>query len=210
MAETILDVIKNKGEGDSLDRSFLPQTQSREEMDMEAMLQSQPIPGESLTNSPENPMPFETAPEFTDTQEFIDHTFIRLTEEEILGDLLEVMRKGIPVETIAHKYLMGAFGAGEITPDLVLVCIEPVIYMLIALGTHAEVDMVLYPEEDVFTEDEQKDLTTKLFRETSADMKKVTDEDSNGRITIEDLETPVNIPTSLLQKSKDAVEKLGG
>ena len=63
-------------------------------------MQSVPVPGQSLTQSPDSKLPFEGEPEFTDIQEFIDDTFetlqhtksrmdkmlLQLTEKNVLHD----------------------------------------------------------------------------------------------------------------------------
>ena len=41
-----------------------------------------PIPGQSLTNSPDSPYPWEQPPEFTEIQPAIESLYISLTEDD--------------------------------------------------------------------------------------------------------------------------------
>ena len=121
--------------------------------DTESMMMAAPIPGQSLTQNPESRLPYETPPKFSEVQEFIDETFLRFTSEEGLPDLLDAMRTSLPVEQIAEKYLKKSFKDGDITPDMLLLVIEPTIYMLISLATYADIDPVLYPEDPMIDEE---------------------------------------------------------
>lgn len=176
--------------------------------DAEAMMMTAPIPGQSLTQSPESRLPYETPPKFSDIQEFIDETFMRFTDPDSLPDLLETMRLGLPVEHIAEKYLENRFQKGEITPDLVMLCIEPVIYMLISLATYADIDPVLYPEDPMIDE-EATPVHTDFYRKATQSMLKE-DAVNTDKVTVSDLQAPTNVPKSLLARSKEAVAQVKG
>lgn len=174
--------------------------------DAEAMMMTAPIPGQSLTQSPDSRLPYEKPSKFSDIQEFIDETFLRFTEEDALPDLLETMRLGLPVEHIAEKYLTDAFQKGDINPDQLLLCIEPIIYMLIALATYAEIDPVLYPEDPMMDE-EISPIHTDLYKKATREMMK---EDADPKITVADFQAPTNAPNSLLARAKTAVGQIKG
>ena len=175
----------------------------------EEMMMSSSIPGQSLTQSPDSRLPYETPPEFTDVQEFIDETFLRFTNEDGLPDLLEAMRSGLPVEHIAEKYLKKAFKDGDITPDLLLLVIEPTIYMLISLATYAEIDPVLYPEDPMMDE-EISEVQTDLYKKAAQELLKTPEnpEGDDSRLTVNDLQAPTNMPKSLLSRAEQAVSKV--
>lgn len=180
---------------------------TKQMQDAEAMMMTAPIPGQSLTQSPESRLPYEKPSKYSDIQEFIDETFLRFTEEDALPDLLEAMRLGLPVEHVAEKYLTKAFRDGEINPDQLLLCIEPVIYMLISLATYAEIDPVLYPEDPMIDE-QAEPIHTDLYRKATKAM--MVEEDDDPRITVTDFQAPSTAPRSLLARSKEAVEKVKG
>ena len=56
----------------------------------EQMMQSVPIPGQSLTQPVDSKLPYESPPKFTELQEFIDETFLRLSDPEKLEQLYSV------------------------------------------------------------------------------------------------------------------------
>lgn len=176
----------------------------------EAMMMTAPIPGQSLTQSPDSRLPYETKPKFSDIQEFIDETFLRFTDEEALPDLLDSLRMGLPVEHVAEKYLEKTFRDGDITPDMVLLSIEPIIYMLIALATYAEIDPVLYPEDPMIDE-EASPMHTDMYKRAVQEMKREPEpEGDDGKLTVMDFQAPTNMPTSLLARSKKAVAQVKG
>lgn len=127
--------------------------------DQAAMLDGA-IPGESLTQDPENPQAYETPPEYTKLEDFIDDLFMNVTKEDNLDGILDAMRKDVPVEDVAQMLLFNAFSSGKINVDLQLLAIEPTIYMLLGLAEYADIDPVLYPEDpmDVDPEDELQEL----------------------------------------------------
>lgn len=177
----------------------------------EEMMMAQPIPGQSLTQDPESRLPYEKPSKFNDLQDFIDETFIRFTDEEAMPDLLDAMRYGLPVEHVAEKYLMKAFRDGDINPDMLLLAIEPTIYMLISLATYAQIDPVLYPEDPMIDEEASQshiDLYKKATKELMKDEENP--EGDDGRLTVNDLQAPSVVPKSLLARSEEAVSKMGG
>jgi hypothetical protein len=198
-------------EGTSSIPKFSKEGQATEQQleDTESMMLTESIPGQSLTQDPESRLPYESAPKFTDIQDFIDETFLTFTGEDKLPDLLGAMRSGLPVEYIAEKYLTKAFRKGDITPDLMLLCIEPTIYMLISLATYAEIDPVLYPEDPMI--DEQADeINTDLYKKATQDLLKSPDspKGNDNKLTVADFQAPTNMPSSLLSRSKQAVSKV--
>jgi len=42
------------------------------------------IPGQSLTNDPDNPLPFERSPEFTDMRDAIEFIFVSLLKKRLM------------------------------------------------------------------------------------------------------------------------------
>ena len=108
-----------------------------------------PIPGESLTSSPENPKAWERPPEFTKEDDAMKAIYLLLTEEDKLRILVNTIDNGVPLDEIAQVLLYKGYTEGKYTPDLMLLLIEPTLYLLIAIADYAEIkDYVLYAEED--------------------------------------------------------------
>jgi hypothetical protein len=109
-----------------------------------------PIPGESLTADPAMKAPYEQPPQFTSKDEAVEEIFMRMTDEEVIDEFLDLMRMGTPVEYIAQVVLFEGFRTGKFNPDLMLLLIEPVIYILLYLADYGGIDnVVLYPEDDM-------------------------------------------------------------
>lgn len=107
-----------------------------------------PIPGESLTADTDNKKPWEQAPELTNTDDAVQDIFLNLTEEESLDSLLDMLREGVPVDVITQVVLFRGVMAGKWNPDLMLLLIEPTIYIISALAEWADIDYTLYLEEE--------------------------------------------------------------
>lgn len=171
----------------------------------EEMMQTGPIPGQSLTKDPEQRSPHEGPPQFTDQKEFLDHLFLQWTKDEVLPNILDSMAKGLPVEDVAMKLLQGQMRKGNVNVDLMMLCIEPAIYMLIAFATYAEIDPVLYPEEDFDAEGSREDMASK-FHQASAKLRGEGTDDGKEGITVEDLRAPAVLPQSLMKRTLAAVK----
>ena len=108
-----------------------------------------PIPGESLTASPENPKAWERPPEYTDEDEAMKQLYLLLTQQDKLKSLIDIINEGIPLDEIAQVILYKGYTEGKYNPDLMLLLIEPTLYLLIAIADYADIkDYVLYAGED--------------------------------------------------------------
>ena len=108
-----------------------------------------PIPGESLTASPDTPKAWERPPQYTDEEDAMRAVYMVLTEQDSLRGLIEIISEGTPLDEIAQVVLYKGYVEGKYTPDLMLLLAEPTIYLLIAIADYAEIkDYVLYDGED--------------------------------------------------------------
>ena len=108
-----------------------------------------PVPGESLTSSPETPKAWEKPPEYTDQDEAMMAVYMILTEQSTLRGLIEIISDGIALDELAQVILYKGYTEGKYTPDMMLMLAEPTIYLLISIADYAEIkDYVLYNEED--------------------------------------------------------------
>ena len=123
-----------------------------EQEKIDAMLMDRAIPGQSLTNDPASPMPFERAPEFTNMDEAQEYLFEKMTEN---GDaIISLLGKDITVVDIALMALMKGFSGGKWNPDLMMLLIEPAIYIVLFIAEQGGVDYTLDDEDLGFDEDE--------------------------------------------------------
>ena len=108
-----------------------------------------PIPGESLTASPDNKKAWERPPEYTNEDDAMKEIYLLLTEQDKLKQLINTIDDGVPLDEIAQVILYKGYTEGKYNPDLMLLLIEPTLYLLISIADYAEIkDYVLYTGED--------------------------------------------------------------
>lgn len=131
--------------------------------------QGAPIPGESLTRSPEQPYPWEQAPEYTSVASALDATFLELTEPDTYHDLINLIGQGVPIGQLTDIIIYKGFSSGLWNPDLAMLLIEPIMYMLIALATHAGIDEPVIDDEPDTMESEEQLTEIQKVIETAKD-----------------------------------------
>lgn len=115
-----------------------------------------PIAGQSLTNDPENPYPWEKAPEMTSVKMATEKIFFDLLKEDNLTTVATLMSQKTPVADIANLLLTAGFQKGKWNPDMMLNLLEPTMYMLMAIAEKAGIDPVLTRDDaDVIIEDDE-------------------------------------------------------
>ena len=108
-----------------------------------------PVPGESLTSSPDTPTAWERPPQYTDQEEAMRAVYMELTEAESLRKLVDIIDEGVALDEIAQVILYKGYRSGKFNPDMVLLLAEPTIYLLIAIADYADIDdYVLYEGEE--------------------------------------------------------------
>ena len=167
------------------------------------------IPGQGLTNDPDNPYPWEKSPEFVELDESLRYLLEIITSKEAYVSLIDMMDDGTPLMEITQVLLFQGFTEGKWNPDLMMILAEPLCYMLLALAERADIDPVIYSGEDddedenpeMFNVEMQKDKFEKL----SADARKNTI--PAGVIPLDIQEEIQNIEvSSLLAQPEEVVE----
>ena len=107
-----------------------------------------PIPGESLTTAPDMPKAWERPPQYTSQDKAMEAIYMEITVEDSLRKLINIINDGIPLDEIAQVILYKGYTEGKFAPDLMLLLIEPTLYLLIAIADYGDIkDYVLYKEE---------------------------------------------------------------
>ena len=125
------------------------------------------IPGQSLTDDPENPAPYEKPFQVSTLMDGINTLFLKITDEDSFPSILEAMKSKIPITDIAHYMLFEGFRKGIWNPDLMLLMAEPSIYMLIAFAERASIDYVLYDGEEEEIEELSEEERIEMNRKFS-------------------------------------------
>jgi hypothetical protein len=182
-----------------------------------SLAKGRPIPGQSLTNSPDQQYPWEQAPELTNAREAMFVIFDSLTEDEALTNILFSLNKGVGVIDLASITLYTGFVEGKWNPDLMLLLMEPTMYMIMALAEKAEIDYVmdsgdLSKQTDMSSKDKVQQLQTAVTSLDEVRRKAVSDvsPQSVPKEVKEKIEETV-IPTSLLEQvqSEQSTSLLG-
>jgi|11_taG_2_1085331.scaffolds.fasta_scaffold05363_3 hypothetical protein len=113
------------------------------------------VPGQSLTNSPEQPYKWEQPPEFVNTKEASLYVFSVLTTPETVPNLLESVANGVGVVDLASIVLYSGFLEGKWNPDLMTLLMEPTMYMIMALAEKANIKYVV----DTGDDDKEPEIT---------------------------------------------------
>ena len=96
-----------------------------------------PIPGQSLTNSPDSPYPWEQPPEFTEIQPAIESLYVSLTEDDAYEAIVDLIDADNTIADAAQVVLYAGFEKGLWNPDLMTLLIEPTMYLIMGLVERA-------------------------------------------------------------------------
>lgn len=140
-----------------------------------------PIPGQSLTNSPDQSYPWEGAPQLTSSKEAIQKIFLELLKDENLELFADLMAKKVPVADLATMIGMASFTKGKMNPDLMLTVLEPTMYMLLTIAEKLGIEPVLYRGE------EKDDLQTMPQDKSDIDKTLSDNQRLNEKIKLKDL-----------------------
>ena len=64
-----------------------------------------PIPGESLTTSPDMKKAWERPPQYTDVDNCMEDVYLEITSEESLPELVNLINDGTPLDELAQVIL---------------------------------------------------------------------------------------------------------
>ena len=174
---------------------------------------SRPIPGQSLTDNPDQSYPWESPPEYTDFNKAFNYLAEELLEEEIYVPLMVAMGQGVPISDITLQLLQRGFQEGKWNPDIFMMLLEPTMYLLLALAEKAGIEPRLYgDEEDDLDDDEKNESLTlqsknlaELTKEKVGDMPKAPSGVLPDEV-LEEIET-LEVPESLLAQPQQPLQE---
>ena len=106
------------------------------------------IPGQSLTNDPSQPYNWEKPSEYTNPREAMLYVFETLTVPETTTNILLSLGNGVGVIDIASITLYSGFLEGKWNPDLMILLMEPTMYMIMSLAEKADIPYSLEAGDD--------------------------------------------------------------
>tara|TARA_R110002012_G_scaffold89021_1_gene218708 strand:+ start:226 stop:822 length:597 start_codon:yes stop_codon:yes gene_type:complete len=157
-----------------------------------------PIAGQSLTNDPDNPAPFERAPEFTELDSASLYLWTTITDPEVYAPAMEVLSDGTPIMDLVQLVLKTEFQKGMFNPDLMILLIEPLAYMFLALAERLDIDPVFYRGQEEDDEEEERIMGVTFEEEKLEEMKKAA---QSGKV-------PAGIITSEMKASLSDLPEL--
>ena len=122
----------------------------------------------------------------------IEEIFLTISEREPLIELIGLLQNGMPVDEIAQVILYKGMTSGAFNMDLMLMLVEPTMYLLIAIAEEYEIEPVIYEGQDeelIDEEDYRKEKNRQTLGKELPEVRK----DS--------------VPESLLQRVKTLPEK---
>lgn len=117
-----------------------------------------PMPGESLTRDPDDRLPFEQPPQFTDRKDALEYYFELFTEEDNYAGIMDALESGVSLMEVVQVFLMQGFREGLFNPDMLLMLAEPLAYMIAALAERADVDFTVMNDPDEAPTKEEREL----------------------------------------------------
>ena len=114
----------------------------------------QPIPGQSLVNSPNEKYAWESPPEITSQKDAVQRMFLDMIKPDNMETLVGMMSNDIPIANIAELLIKTSFQKGKINPDLAITMMEPLMFMLKSLAEKVGIDPILSDDDEVDEVDE--------------------------------------------------------
>tara|TARA_R110000824_G_scaffold50978_2_gene142540 strand:+ start:2633 stop:3103 length:471 start_codon:yes stop_codon:yes gene_type:complete len=127
------------------------------------------MPGQSLTDDPDNPNAWEKPPQFTSIDKASEYLFEFMIEEERYMTLIDALEEGMTIMEITQLVLFEGFRNGKWNPDLMMLLIEPVAYTLMALAERVNVDYVVEEDDE---DDQEMLIRTKLSKDKALNIQK--------------------------------------
>ena len=117
---------------------------------------NRPVPGQSLTNDPANKAPWESPPTFTTVQDATVALVADCFSEENFKMIALALADDMPVGNLAAIILQEGFNKGAWNADLLMLLMEPLMYILMAIAEKCDIDYLLY-EGDTYESYEDED-----------------------------------------------------
>lgn len=198
------DIVQDRGPKIRGEKRF-----SQESLDEIVNLSSQgaPIPGQSLTNSPDTKYPWEKPAKFANTREALNDITNLILQPEAIKSTINALSKGASVGDLASAILYAKFTEGDINPDNMLLLMEPTMYLLMAIGEEANIKYNIDEDDmDEFDIEDEEETQNKIneFKNVFSDIK------NNGvikNVSKEKIDTNV-LPKNILEKVKEQGPKI--
>lgn len=132
----------------------------------------QPIPGISLTGAPGN-APWEQPPKHTSIDEVVDYYSDRLVDEDMIVNVIDVIKRDVPLLTIAEGMIRAGIMEGMHTIDAGMLVKPILVELMIALAEIYGVKYVIQAEDIDSMRTMPIEAIDKVVSETITEMQEV-------------------------------------
>jgi len=147
-----------------------------------------PIPGQHLT-SELGGRPWQSEPQYTTVDDAVEYYMARITSEDIIDQLIDVMEMGVPVTNIANSMQLASVMEGIHTIDVGMLVMPVIMEMMMMLAESAGIEY----ESGLENPNKNKVRATRVQKITRDFEKKLTKVDINmerkEKEEVEDTET---------------------
>lgn len=135
----------------------------------------QPIPGISLTGAPGN-APWEQPPKYASIDEVVDYYSDKLVDEDMIGNVIDVIKRDVPLLTIAEGMIRTGIMEGIHTIDAGMLVKPILVELMIALAEIYGIKYVIQAEDMQTLRTMPIDAIDKVVSETVTQMQEVKEE----------------------------------
>lgn len=135
----------------------------------------QPIPGISLTGAPGN-APWEQPPKHTSLDEVVDYYSDRLVDEDMIGNVISIIKRDVPLLTIAEGMIRMGIMEGMHTIDAGMLVKPVLVELMIALAEIYGVKYVIQAEDMQALRTMPIDAIEKVMAEAVTEMQEIKEE----------------------------------
>lgn len=135
----------------------------------------QPIPGISLTGAPGN-APWEQPPKYASLDEVVDYYSDRLVDEDMIGNVIDVIKRNVPLLTIAEGMVRSGVMEGIHTIDAGMLVKPVLVELMIALAEIYGIKYVIQAEDMQTLRTMPIDAIEKVMAETVTEMQEIKEE----------------------------------
>jgi len=115
---------------------------------MQDVMMDRAIPGQSLTNAPDQNYAWEGQPKYTSVKKAREDIFLNLLKPKTLEGVQKLLINKVPVNAIAEMVLTDGFRTGKFNPDMMLNLLEPTMYMLMAIAEKSGIEPEIESDDD--------------------------------------------------------------
>ena len=159
-------------------------------------------PGQSLTNDPDTKYAWEQPPKYTDVPSATIDIVADSYEKETYEMIALTLADGMPVGSLASLILQAGFQEGKWNPDLMMLLIEPTMYILAAIAEQCGIDYLLYEGDSYESYDEDDEANEQKSLEVLGKIK----QDSSDRLKFKDLKPNKITKESVPQEALEMIE----